>query len=55
VYWMAPAYEAMTRRFDPPVTGSLPLGVHVLIAYAIATVSSAVGLWRGDWMTRVRR
>ncbi|MEO7086562.1 MAG: hypothetical protein ABI442_10540 [Gemmatimonadaceae bacterium] len=55
VYWMAPAYEAMTRRFDPLVTGSLPAEVHVLIAFAIATVSSALGLWRGGWMTKVRR
>jgi hypothetical protein len=55
VYWMGPQYEMMTRRFDPPSTGTLPLQVHVLIAFAIATVSSAVGLWRGDWKTKVRR
>jgi hypothetical protein len=55
VYWMGPQYEAMTRRFDPPSTGSWPLGVHVLIALSIAIVSCALGLWRGEWMTRVRR
>jgi len=55
VYWMSPTYEALTRRFDPPEPGSWPLAVHLLIAMGIATVTSALGLMRGRWMTRVRR
>ncbi len=55
VYFMAPSYEAMTRRFDPPAPGSLPFGVQVLIAMGIATAASAIGLARGRWMTKVRR
>ncbi|HMA24608.1 MAG TPA: hypothetical protein VKP00_11450 [Gemmatimonadaceae bacterium] len=55
VYWMNPTYEALTRRFDPPSPGSWPLAAHLLIAMGIATVTSALGLLRGRWMTRVRR
>jgi len=53
VYWMSPTYEALTKRFDPP--GAWPIGVHFLIAAAIAAIVSAWGLLRGQWMTRVRR
>jgi hypothetical protein len=55
VYWMNPRYEALTRRFDAPEPGSWPLAVQLLIAMGIASVSSAVGLARGRWMTRVKR
>ena len=55
VYWMPPRYEALTRRFDPPAPGAWPFPMHVLIAMAIASVSAAVGLRRGRWMSRVRR
>jgi hypothetical protein len=55
VYFMSPMYEALTRRFDPPAPGSWPLAVHLVIAMGIATVTSALGLSRGRWMTRVRR
>jgi hypothetical protein len=55
VYWMSPRYEALEHRFDPPVPGSWPLAVHLLIAMGIAMVTSAIGLARGRWMTRVRR
>jgi hypothetical protein len=55
VYFMAPQYEAMTRRFDPPAPGAWPFPVHVLIAIGIATATSAIGLARGRWMTKVRR
>jgi hypothetical protein len=55
VYWMNPKYEALTRRFDSPQPGSWPLAVQLLIAMGIASVSSAVGLARGRWMTRVKR
>ena len=52
---MSPAYEANTRRFLPAPAGSYPLWVHALFMIAIATVASALGLNRGDWMRRVRR
>jgi hypothetical protein len=55
VYWMNPTYEALTRRFDPPSAGSWPLAAQLVIAMGIASVSSALGLMRGRWMTRVRR
>jgi hypothetical protein len=55
VYWMNPKYEALTRRFDPPEPGSWPLAAHLVIAMAIATLTSALGLMRGRWMTRVQR
>ena len=55
VYWESPQYEALTKRFDPAPPGAWPFAVQMLIAAALATVSSAVGLLRGEWMTRVRR
>jgi hypothetical protein len=53
VYWMSPKYAALTRRFDAP--GEWPIVVHLAIAAAIASIVSAWGLLRGQWMTRVRR
>jgi hypothetical protein len=53
VYWMSPTYEVLTKRFDPP--SAWPIGVHLLIAAGVATLTSAWGLVRGSWMTRVRR
>ncbi|MDB4876859.1 MAG: hypothetical protein JWM41_3305 [Gemmatimonadetes bacterium] len=55
VYWMSPAYEATTRRFLPPAPGDPPIAVSLLIATAIAIVSSGLGLQRGEWMRKVRR
>jgi hypothetical protein len=55
VYWMSPTYESLTHRFDPPRPGASPFVVQLLIAIAIASVSAAVGLVRGRWMTRVQR
>jgi uncharacterized membrane protein YidH (DUF202 family) len=55
VYFMAPSYEAMTRRFDPPAPGSWPFPAQMLLAIGIATATSAIGLARGRWMTKVRR
>jgi hypothetical protein len=52
VYWMSPTYETLTKRFDPP--GTFPIGA-LAIAAAIAVATSAWGLARGRWMTRVRR
>jgi hypothetical protein len=53
VYWMSPTYETLTRRFDPP--GAWPIGAHLAIAAGVATLTSAFGLLRGRWMTRVCR
>jgi hypothetical protein len=55
VYWMSPTYESLTYRFDPPPAGASPFVVQLLIAFAIASVSAALGLARGRWMTRVQR
>jgi len=55
VYWMSPTYESLTYRFDPPPSGASPFVVQLMIAVAIASVSAALGLARGRWMTRVQR
>jgi hypothetical protein len=55
VYFMAPAYEALQHRFDPPSPDSWPFAVHLGIAFGIGTVMSFLGLSRGSWMRRVRR
>jgi hypothetical protein len=53
VYWMSPVYEASTRRFPPP--GDWPIASHLLLAAALATMTSLIGLARGSWMRKVRR
>jgi hypothetical protein len=53
VYWMSPTYEALTKRFDPPA--AWPIAAHFVLAAILASVASAWGLLRGEWMTRVRR
>jgi hypothetical protein len=55
VYFMPPSYETLEGRFDPRAPGELPFAVEMLIAVALATFSSALGLGRGAWMRRVRR
>src|SRR5689334_18284849 len=55
VYWMSPTYESLTYRFDPSPAGAPPFAVDLLLAFAIATASAALGLVRGRWMTRVQR
>jgi hypothetical protein len=55
VYWMHPNYEALTKRFDPPPPGAWPVPVQMLIAVALAALSSTLGLSRGEWMRKVRR
>jgi hypothetical protein len=55
VYWMSPTYESLTYRFDPPRAGAPPFAVDLLVAVAVASVSAALGLVRGRWMTRVQR
>ncbi len=55
VYWMQPAYEQMTRRFDPRGKGDWPMSIELLIAAGLASLASMLGLSRGAWMARVRR
>jgi hypothetical protein len=55
VYWMSPSGVEWSRSFvqDPP--GSAPLRDQLLLAFAVGTLSSYIGLWFGHWMTKVRR
>ncbi|HEY4303387.1 MAG TPA: hypothetical protein VGM82_02895 [Gemmatimonadaceae bacterium] len=55
VYWMAPAYQSLQSRFDPIPPGGWSFATHLLIAFALGTVMSYLGLSRGSWMRRVRR
>jgi len=55
VYWMGPAYQALQNHFDVAPPGSWSFGTHLLIALALGTVMSYLGLSRGSWMRRVRR
>jgi hypothetical protein len=55
VYWMSPTYASLSRHFDSPAPGAWPFPVHVAIAIGCATISSALGLQLGRWMTKVRR
>jgi hypothetical protein len=55
VYWLSPTGVEWSRRFvqDPP--GSASFTSQLLLAFALGTFSSWVGLWFGHWMTKVRR
>ena len=55
VYWMSPTYLQMTRRFDPANPQGWPFGALLTLAFALATITSGLGLSRGAWMRRVRR
>ena len=52
VYWASNAYVNNTHHFVP-ANGSVVSGFGWAIVYAI--LSCALGLSRGNWMTRVRR
>jgi hypothetical protein len=54
VYWAAPAYRARTHRFAES-TSVIAFAPQLWKALLLAMVSSAVGLSRGRWMSRVRR
>ena len=55
VYWLSPTGVEWSRSFvqDPP--DAWPFGAQLLLAFAVGTFSSWVGLWFGHWMTKVRR
>lgn len=55
VYWLSPAGVEWTRTFQPDEPGSPALPVQLFIAFLLGTFSSYVGLWFGQWMTKVRR
>jgi hypothetical protein len=55
VYFESPSHAAAAHQFVRPAPGALALPVSLLIAAAIASASSLLGLLRGDWMRRVRR
>ncbi|HTE45937.1 MAG TPA: hypothetical protein VK636_11875 [Gemmatimonadaceae bacterium] len=55
VYWMHPAYEALTKRFDPTPANASPLVMRLAVVFGVATLSSVLGLRWGRWMTKVRR
>lgn len=55
VYWQSVASEDWSFTFSGPRPGDRPLAIDLLIAFAFATFASTLGIWRGRWMTRVRR
>jgi hypothetical protein len=55
VYWLSPAGVEWTRTFQQDEPGSPPLAAQLLIAFLLGAFSSYVGLWFGQWMTKVRR
>ena len=55
VYWLSPAGVEWSRTFQQDEPGSPPFAMQLFIAFLLGTFSSYVGLWFGQWMTRVRR
>jgi uncharacterized membrane protein len=55
VYWLSPAGVEWSRTFQQDEPGSPPFGMQLFIAFLLGTFSSYVGLWFGQWMTKVRR
>ncbi|HEU4995008.1 MAG TPA: hypothetical protein VFT29_09310 [Gemmatimonadaceae bacterium] len=55
VYWMSPTGVEFSRSWVPLEPGEWPLGAHLAWALVLGTVSSYLGIWFGEWMTRVRR
>jgi hypothetical protein len=55
VYWLSPAGAEWARTFQQDPPGSPPFAAQLLIAFLLGTFSSYVGLWFGQWMTKVRR
>ena len=55
VYWLSPAGVEWSRTFQRDAAGSPPFAMQLFIAFLLGTFSSYVGLWFGQWMTKVRR
>jgi hypothetical protein len=55
VYWLSPAGVEWSRTFQPDADGSPPFPMQLFIAFLLGTFSAYVGLWFGQWMTKVRR
>ena len=55
VYWLSPAGVEWSRTFQTDAPGSPPFPLQLFMAFLLGTFSSYVGLWFGQWMTKVRR
>jgi uncharacterized membrane protein len=55
VYWLSPAGVEWSRTFQQDEPASPPFAMQLFIAFLLGTFSSYVGLWFGQWMTKVRR
>jgi hypothetical protein len=55
VYWQRMSTERFNFQFRPTSANAPPIALHLTYAFAYATVASAIGIWRGRWMMRVRR
>ena len=55
VYWLSPSGVEWSRNWVAPDAGAAPLGAQFALAVFLGAVSSYVGLWFGQWMTKVRR
>jgi hypothetical protein len=52
---MSPSGVEWSRAWVQPTPGASPLGAQLALAVVLGTLSSYVGLWFGEWMTKVRR
>lgn len=55
VYWMPVTSEPNAYRFRSSSTGLLGFSGDLMKAYSFAVIASLVGVYRGRWMTTVRR
>jgi hypothetical protein len=55
VYWMTPRAVESAHQWVQPAPGDWPFVGQLGVALLIGTVSSWLGMWFGNWMSRVRR
>jgi hypothetical protein len=55
VYWMSPTGLVYNRNWAPIAPGTPPLAAQLGVALLLGALSSYVGLWFGQWMTKVKR
>jgi hypothetical protein len=55
VYWMSPSGVTWMRTWVPPLPNASPLAAQLGVAFLLGSVSSYLGLWFGEWMSKVRR